>query len=222
MQALPNAEGWGPNMNSAPQVFGEYNSKDGYGNAVNTSQRKTDFSGTYLKTVWSESDAKDYTLANILGGSDSWTPEKYSAQVKAPTVSLDATTKTITWNADGAALCWAIFKNGTFEALTTDNQYTFKSISDKDVITVRAANSMGGLGSAATALPPNETRITPTVQKNHFQYTSSTRARLFTVNGKLLRESLGSPVSTHGLNRGLYLLQVENGNIRKQQLIQVR
>ena len=42
------------------------------------------------------------------------------------------------------------------------------------------------------------------------------------VNGKLLRESLGSPVSTHGLNRGIYLLQIENGNIRKQQLIQVR
>ena len=146
MQALPNAEGWGPNMNSAPQVFGEYNSKDGNGNAVNTSQRKTDFSGTSLKTVWSESDAKDYTLANILGGSDSWAPEKYSAQVKAPTVSLDATTKTITWNADGAALCWAIFKNGTFEALTTDNQYTFKSISDKDVITVRAANSYSFTG----------------------------------------------------------------------------
>ncbi len=229
MLALPNAEGWGPDMNSAPQVFGEYNSKDGNGNAVNTSQRKTYFNGgkdastaTTLKTVWGESDAKDYTLANILGGSDSWTPEKYSAQVKAPTVSLDATTKTITWNTDGAALCWAIFKNGTFEALTTENQYTFKSISDKDVITVRAANSMGGLGSAATALPANETRITPTVQKNHFQYTSSTRARLFTVNGKLLRESLGSPVSTHGLNRGIYLLQIENGNIRKQQLIQVR
>ena len=41
MIAQPKGEGWGPDMNSAPVVFGEYNSKDGNGNAVNTSQRKT-------------------------------------------------------------------------------------------------------------------------------------------------------------------------------------
>ncbi len=254
MQALPRAEGWGPNMNSAPQVFGEYNSKDGNGNAVNTSQRKTDFTDIKLKTVWSESDAKDYTLANILSGSDSWTPEKYSAQVKAPIVALDTTTKTISWNADDAALCWAVFKNGSFKAFTTENKYTFKALTDKDVITVRAANSMGGLGQAATAVPKapasakdstiastdsttkdstivkkenkpsqsNDPALIPTISKSGFLYDASTKARLFTVNGKLLRESMGAPVSTHGLNRGIYLLQVENGNIHKQQLIQVR
>ena len=222
MQALPKAEGWGPNMNSAPQVFGEYNSKDGNGNAVNTSQRKTDFDGTYLKTVWSESDAKDYTLANVLSGSDSWTPKKYSAQVKAPIVALDTATKTISWNADDAALCWVVFKNGKFQEVTTENKYSFKSINENDIITVRAANSMGGLGQAATALPENQMRIIPTTQEKHFQYIPSTKARLFTVNGKLLRESTGMPVSTHGLNRGVYLLQIENGSIRKQQMIQVR
>ena len=229
MQALPKAEGWGPDMNSAPQVFGEYNSRDGNGNAVNTSQRKTYFNGgkdastaTTLKTVWSESDAKDYTLTNILSGSDSWTPEKYSAQVKAPTVALDTVTKTISWNVDDAALCWVVFKNGVFQAVTAENKYSFKSISENDVITVRAANSMGGLGQAATALPENKMQIIPTTQEKHFQYTPSTKARLFTVNGKLLRESIGAPVSTHGLNRGIYLLQIESGNIRKQQMIQVR
>ena len=222
MEAQPKAEGWGPNMNSAPQVFGEYNSKDGNGNAVNTSQRKTDFGGTYLKTVWSESDAKDYTLVNVLSGSDSWTPEKYSAQVKAPTVALDTATKTISWNADDAALCWVVFKNGIFQAVTAENKYSFKSINENDVITVRAANSMGGLGQAATALPETKMRIIPTIQENHFQYTPSAKARLFTVNGKLVRESIGVPVSTQGLNRGVYLLQIENGIIRKQQMIQVR
>ena len=258
MQALPKAEGWGPDMNSAPQVFGEYNSKDGNGNAVNTSQRKTYFNGgkdastaTTLKTVWSESDANDYTLASVLSGSDSWTPEKYSAQVKAPIVALDTASKTISWNADDAVLCWAVFKNGSFEAFSTENKYTFKTLTDKDVITVRAANSMGGLGQAAVAVPVapasvkdntiastdssavtdkengkpsqnNDPALIPTISKSGLQYEASTKARLFTVNGKLLRESMGSPVSTHGLNRGIYLLRIENGNIRKQQLIQVR
>ena len=229
MLALPNAEGWGPDMNSAPQVFGEYNSKDGNGNAVNTSQRKTYFNGgkdastaTTLKTVWGESDAKDYTLSNILGGSDSWTPEKYSAQVKAPTVSLDATTKTVTWNADGAALCWAIFKNGKFEGFSTENKYTFKSFNSKDMITVRAANSMGGLSPEGKATILAKTGLQPSSQMPSIQYSSSTKVKLFTVNGKLLRESIGTPVSTHGLNRGIYLLKIENGSIRQQQLIQVR
>lgn len=258
MQALPKAEGWGPDMNSAPQVFGEYNSKDGNGNAVNTSQRKTYFNGgkdastaTTLKTVWSESDANDYTLASVLSGSDSWTPEKYSAQVKAPIVALDTASKIVSWNADDAVLCWAVFKNGSFEAFSTENKYTFKTLTDKDVITVRAANSMGGLGQAAVAVPVapasvkdntiastdssavtdkengkpsqnNDPALIPTISKSGLQYEASTKARLFTVNGKLLRESMGSPVSTHGLNRGIYLLRIENGNIRKQQLIQVR
>ncbi len=253
MIAQPKSEGWGEDMNSGPQVFGEYNSKDGNGNAVNTSQRKTYFNGgkdastaTTLKTVWSESDAKDYTLTNVLSGSDSWTPEKYSAQVEAPIVALDTATKTISWNADDAALCWAIFKNGSFEIFTTENKYTFNALTDKDVITVRAANSMGGLGQAATAVPVtpvvpkdstiatpsssssstpsqnNDPALIPTISKSGFQYDANTKARLFTINGKLLRESMGTPVSTHGLNRGIYLLQIENGNIRKQQLVQVR
>ena len=41
MRAEPKAEGWGPDMNSAPVIFGEYNSKNGSGGAINTSQRKT-------------------------------------------------------------------------------------------------------------------------------------------------------------------------------------
>ena len=68
----------------------------------------------------------------------------------------------------------------------------------------------------------SEPSLIPTISKSNFQYDASTKARLFTVNGKLLRESMGAPVSTHGLNRGIYLLQIENGSIRKQQLIQVR
>lgn len=270
MLNLPKAEGWGPDMNSGPQVFGEYNSKDGNGNAVNTSQRKTYFNGgkdastaTTLKTVWSESDAKDYTLTNVLSGSDSWTPEKYSAQVEAPIVALDTATKTISWNADEAALCWAVFKNGTFETITTENQYTFKSISDKDVITVRAANSMGGLGpegkavlakpvtakDSSTTVTDSSTAVAdsssasadstnigkdsisvskdtpeliPAISSTDLQYNPIARAKLFTINGKLVRETTGEPVCTSGLNRGIYLLQIENGNIRKQQLIQVR
>ncbi len=69
MKAEPTAVGWGPNMNSAPQVFGEYNSKNANGGNVNTSQRRTYFDGSKdgstatLKTVWNASDAAKMSIS---------------------------------------------------------------------------------------------------------------------------------------------------------------
>lgn len=68
----------------------------------------------------------------------------------------------------------------------------------------------------------DETAGIPKIAKNDHQSIQKNRVHLYSVKGQLLREGFGTPVSTHGLNRGIYLLQVENGNIRKQQLIQVR
>ena len=145
MIAQPKGEGWGPDMNSAPQVFGEYNSKDGNGNAVNTSQRKTYFNGgkdastaTTLKTVWNASDAAKYTLQNVLKGSDNWDPTKLTAQVSAPK---------ITWADNDDARCWVVFVNGKYKANVVTPSFSLDGVATGSKITVRAANSMGGLGA---------------------------------------------------------------------------
>ena len=123
MRAEPKAEGWGPDMNSAPVIFGEYNSKNGNGGAINTSQRKTYFNGgkdastaTTLKTVWNANDAAKYTLKNVLGGSDNWEPNKLTAQVSAPKISQEGAN--IIWNDDDNAICWAVFVNGKYHSNT--------------------------------------------------------------------------------------------------------
>ena len=152
MIAQPKGEGWGPDMNSAPQVFGEYNSKDGNGNAVNTSQRKTYFNGgkdgstaTTLKTVWNASDAAKYTLQNVLKGSDNWDPTKLTAQVNAPKIAQEGAE--ITWADDDNARTWVIFVNGKYKANVITPSFSLDGIAVGSKITVRAANSMGGLGA---------------------------------------------------------------------------
>lgn len=164
MVAQPKAEGWGPDMNSAPVVFGEYNSKDGNGNAVNTGSRKTRFDGgkdgstaTTLKTVWNASDAAKYTLANILGGTDNWDPTKFTKQVNAPKISQEGAN--IIWDDDENAICWAVFVNGKYHSNTTSNSIDVGGIAEGSKVTVRAANSMGGLGATSNEIAVQEANV---------------------------------------------------------------
>ena len=165
MRAEPTAEGWGPDMNTAPQVFGEYNSKNASGGAVNTSQRKTYFNGgkdgstaTTLKTVWNASDAAKYTLANVLKGSDSWDPTKLTAQVSAPKIEQQGAE--IVWKDDESARCWVIFENGKYKANVITPSFSLEGIATGSKITVRAANSMGGLGSSSNEVTTLESNAT--------------------------------------------------------------
>lgn len=165
MRAEPRAEGWGPDMNSAPAVFGEYNSKNGSGGDINTSQRKTRFDGgkdpssaTTLKTVWNASDAAKYTLKNVLGGSDNWEPNKLTVQVSAPKISQEGAN--IVWNDDDNAICWAVFVNGKYHSNTTSNSIDVGTIAAGSKVTVRAANSMGGLGATSNEITILEANVT--------------------------------------------------------------
>ena len=165
MIAQPTAAGWGPDMNSAPQVFGEYNSKDGNGNAVNTSQRKTYFNGgkdgstaTTLKTVWNASDAAKYTLSNVLKGSDNWDPTKLTAQVSAPKIEQEGAE--IVWADDNNARAWVVFVNGKYKANVITPSFALDGVATGSKITVRAANSMGGLGDYSNEVATVEANVT--------------------------------------------------------------
>ena len=165
MVAQPTAAGWGPDMNSAPAVFGEYNSKDGNGNAVNTSQRKTYFDGgkdgstaTTLKTVWSASDAAKYTLENVLKGSDNWDPTKLTAQAGTPKIEQQGAE--IVWSDDNNARAWVVFVNGKYKANVVVPSFSLDGIAEGSKITVRAANSMGGLGAYSNEVTTVEANAT--------------------------------------------------------------
>lgn len=164
MIAQPTAEGWQKNMNSAPKVFGEYNSKDGNGNPVNTSKRRTYFDGSKdgstatLKTVWDANDAAKYTLQNVLKGNDSWDPTKLTAQVSAPKIAQEGAE--ITWADDNNARAWVIFVNGKYKANVVVPSFSLDGIAEGSKITVRAANSMGGLGAYSNEVTTVEANAT--------------------------------------------------------------
>ena len=165
MVAQPTAEGWGPDMNTAPAVFGEYNSKDGNGNAVNTSKRKTYFNGgkdgstaTTLKTVWNASDAAKYTLANVLGGSDNWDPTKLTAQANTPKIEQEGAE--IVWSDDNNARAWVVFVNGKYKANVITPSFSLDGVATGSKVTVRAANSMGGLGGYSNEVTTVESNAT--------------------------------------------------------------
>ena len=147
MVAQPHSDGWyEKSINSSPVVFAEYNSKDGNGNAVDVSRRRTAFdNSTTLKTVWNASDAAKYTLENVLKGSDNWDPTKLTAQVSAPKIEQQGAE--IVWNDDESARCWVIFVNGKYKANVITPSFSLEGVAVGSKITVRAANSMGGLGA---------------------------------------------------------------------------
>lgn len=164
MIAQPTAEGWQKNMNSAPKVFGEYNSKDGNGNPVNTSKRRTYFDGSKdgstatLKTVWDANDAAKYTLQNVLKGNDNWDPTKLTAQAGTPKIEQQGAE--IVWSDDDNARAWVVFVNGKYKANVVVPSFSLDGIAEGSKITVRAANSMGGLGAYSNEVTTVEANAT--------------------------------------------------------------
>lgn len=163
MKAEPTAVGWGPNMNSAPQVFGEYNSKNANGGNVNTSQRKTYFDGSKdgstatLKTVWNASDAAKYTRAAVLSGTDSWTPDKLTQQMSAP--QIEQVGGEVIWENNENVRCWVVFVNGKYKTNVVKPVFSLESIPVGSKISIRAANAMGGLGAYSNEISTVESDV---------------------------------------------------------------
>ncbi len=93
----------------------------------------------------------------------------------APKISQDGAE--ITWADDENARCWAVFVNGKFKTSVATNYVSTESIAPGSKVTVRAANSMGGLGATS-----NEITV---VESN---------ATYFTVK---LNESIGGTIETN-------------------------
>lgn len=164
MKKLPTAAAWGDPMNVVPSLFAEYNSKTASGTPVDLSGRRTIYTknGTTvrLNPVLSSSEVAKYTVENVLGGSDNWRPAELTKQVKAPVITLDGST--LKWNDDENAMCWVVFKNDKFYKCVTAAHC---DIDSKAKYSVRAANSMGGLGASSNVIDASETlcRFSPSV-----------------------------------------------------------
>lgn len=153
MKQLPANEGWSE-WGTLPSVYAEYNSLTGAGIAVDLSGRRKTYSngsgGTVtLNPVLTETQANNYTIENVLSGSDTWQPTLATEQASIPVVSN--TGKVLNWANDNYVLGWAVFKDDVFVTFTTSNSYD-ASAQTSGLFTVRAANAMGGLSAKSNAV----------------------------------------------------------------------
>lgn len=152
MNLLPTPAGWGDPMNVVPTRFAEYNSMDAYGRAVDLSQRRTYYTkneiSVNLNPVLSQAEAATFSEENVLGG---WMPSNDCKLVSAPKVRVNGST--LSWVNNDSALCYFIFKNDVYLTNITECSFTLPSdVTENDFFTVRAANAMGGLGSASNSV----------------------------------------------------------------------
>lgn len=156
------AKGWYPTMGGLPVLWADYNTMDGNGNPVDLSQREdtyyytnSDGSKTYgtAKNYLTAEEAAQYTVKNVLSGTDNWQPNIITESCAAPVATLSADKSTITWEAVPYAICYVVVKNGNEVSFTTETSVTAEAGAE---YMVYAANEQGGLSAGSN---PNATAI---------------------------------------------------------------
>lgn len=121
--------------------------KDAEGNVFSPAEKKVIFKTSDGKTLKNEEniiltaeETATYTLDAVFGD---WKPEAKAAQATATATTLKD--GKLSWTGD--AKMYLVAKDGKFYTLTKENSLTVND--DKASFTVRAANGMGGFGTAA-------------------------------------------------------------------------
>ena len=146
------AAGWYEKMGGLPALWAEYNTMDGDGNPLDLSQRRSSYwkevDGEQVwvhnvKNVLTAEEAAQYTVKNVLSGSDNWQPEIITESCAAPKATIEGSK--ITWQAVPYAICYVILKNNEVAGFTTDCEFTYEAGAEYKVF---AANEQGGLSEA--------------------------------------------------------------------------
>lgn len=147
------AAGWYEKMGGLPALWAEYNTMDGDGNPLDLSQRRSSYwkEGDNGEQVWvhnvknvlTAEEAAQYTVKNVLSGSDNWQPEIITESCAAPKATIEGSK--ITWQAVPYAICYVILKNNEVAGFTTDCEFAYEAGAEYKVF---AANEQGGLSEA--------------------------------------------------------------------------
>ena len=155
MMTEPNTQGWA-SMGTVPALFAEYNSVNGNGVAVNTDNRTNIFSvsgvpqtGAY-NPVLTKTQADQYTIENVLAGTDKWDPRLVVEQVAAPANLSDIGNNTLKWDDNQYAICYVVSRDNKVLAITTDATYVDTSASGQHEYAVQAVSEYGGLSAKRT------------------------------------------------------------------------
>ena len=152
----PNTLGWA-SMGTVPALFAEYNSVNGSGVAVNTANRTNVFNvngvpqtGNY-NPVLTKTQADEFTIENVLSGTDKWDPRRVVEQLTKPANLAITENNTLKWDENQYAMCYVVSKDGKILAITTNATFVDPSTAAGTfTYTIQAANEYGGLSDLSS------------------------------------------------------------------------
>ncbi len=200
MNILPASEGW-TNMGVIPALFAEYNSMTASGQTVDLSNRRSSFTTSGgsttngLQTVLTDNQATQYTLSNVLKGSDSWDPTSKTEVTDAPS-NVIMSNGTLSWNQTNYAICHIILRDNNVIGLTTGTTFTDNAYSSTSQYAVIAAAESGALSNATAAGSQTTNTLNASEKKviafceNGMLYLSNLPApckvEIYSINGKII------------------------------------
>jgi pectin methylesterase-like acyl-CoA thioesterase len=151
------ATGWYETMGGIPALWADWNTTDAQGNLVDLSQRRdtyyyTDSDGNKVygkaKNYLTDEEAAQYTLKNVLSGSDSWQPLIKTEACATPKVAYGE--KTLSWESVPYAICYVVSLGDEIVTITTETQAEIDPAHAAEY-TVQAVNEFGGLSAKGMA-----------------------------------------------------------------------
>lgn len=181
MGVLPKDHGWGSMGSGALLRFHENHTMDAGGTVLSLGPRSLAACAPAAGSddcVMNDTEASKYTIENVLGGSDSFTPKERTMQIDAQSGDnnlhdvvntspwddqIETDDDRLTWNPHPNALCYFIFKleNGKWNYKTniTETSISLDQLSlGTGTYCVRAANQYGGLGAPTKSVDYQEVK----------------------------------------------------------------
>ena len=195
------AKGWYEHMGGLPVLWADYNTVDADGNPVDLSLRQDtywneDANGNRVekkaKNYLTAEEAAEYTIKNVMGGTDGWQPELLCEACDAPVVKVNGSK--IEWEPVPYAICYVVTCNGEVVGFTTETSYDYVPNAP---YYVQAVNENGGL--SRKALAGAATRLSSLKEANVRQ------EAIYTLDGK----------RTTAYVKGINIVRLSNGQMAK-------
>ena len=196
------AAGWYEKMGGLPALWAEYNTMDGDGNPLDLSQRRSSYwkevDGEQVwvhnvKNVLTAEEAAQYTVKNVLSGSDNWQPSIITESCAAPQAKIEG--NKIVWDAVPYAICYVVYKNDEVAGFTTECEFAYEAGAEYKVF---AANEQGGLSKASVPGVTDGISSLPTAD-------SQQSTAIYTLDGKRVQQ----------LQHGINIIKTANGEVKK-------
>ena len=196
------AAGWYEKMGGLPALWAEYNTMDGDGNPLDLSQRRSSYwkevDGEQVwvhnvKNVLTAEEAAQYTVKNVLSGSDNWQPSIITESCAAPQAKIEG--NKIVWDAVPYAICYVVYKNDEVAGFTTECEFAYEAGAEYKVF---AANEQGGLSKASVPGVTDGISSLPTAD-------GQLPTAIYTLDGKRVQQ----------LQQGINIIKTANGEVKK-------